>query len=82
MLPMVYVAVFLLSLISGLTTLIGIALALLFKESVKKVVIGIGFSAGIMLLISFFDLIPESVDAAGIVNSLARAVDGNLDPLL
>jgi ZIP family zinc transporter len=58
-----------LSLLSGLTTLIGIALALLFKESVKKVVIGIGFSAGIMLLISFLDLIPESVNATGIVNS-------------
>jgi len=78
MLPMVYVAVFLLSLLSGLTTLIGIALALLFKESVKKVVIGIGFSAGIMLLISFFDLIPESVDAAGIVNSLVFVLLGVL----
>jgi len=69
MLPIVYISVFLLSLLSVLTTLIGVALALLFKESVKKIVIGIGFSAGIMLLISFLDLIPESLDAAGIVNS-------------
>ena len=78
MLPMVYVAMSLLSLLSGLTTLIGNALALLFKESVKKVVIGIGFSAGIMLLISFFDLIPESVDAARIVNSLVFVLLGVL----
>jgi zinc transporter ZupT len=53
-------AVILLAFLSGLTILIGVALAFYFKRSVKGIVIGIGFSAGIMMLISFFELIPES----------------------
>lgn len=69
MLPIVFIAVLLLSLLSGLTTLIGVALALRFKRNVKGIITGIGFSAGIMLLISFFDLIPESINSTGIVNS-------------
>jgi ZIP family zinc transporter len=68
MLPIVFIAVLLFSLLSGLTTLIGVALALRFKRNVKGIVIGIGFSAGTMLLISYFDLIPNSINSTGTVN--------------
>ncbi len=70
MLSTTYIAILILALLSGLTTLIGVALAIYFKKNIKFLVIGIGFSAGIMLLISFFELIPESVKAAGIVKTL------------
>lgn len=78
MLPAPYVAVILLAFLSGLTTLIGAALALYFKKSIKGIVIGIGFSAGIMLLISFFELIPESIGSAGIINTIITAAFGIL----
>ncbi|AEA46344.1 ZIP family metal transporter [Archaeoglobus veneficus] len=67
MIPATYIAVLLLALLSGLTTLIGVALAIYFKKSIKGIVVGVGFSTGIMLLISFFELIPESIGAAGIL---------------
>lgn len=70
MLSATYIVVILLAFLSVLTTLIGVALAFYFKRSVKGIVIGIGFSAGIMMLISFFELIPESVGAAGILKPL------------
>jgi len=76
MLSIVQVAVFLLSFLSGFTTLIGVALALHFRESVKGIVTGIGFSAGIMLLISFFELIPESMSAAGITSTITSTLFG------
>jgi ZIP family zinc transporter len=44
-------------------------LAIIFKKTVKGIAIGIGFSAGIMLLISFFELIPESTGSAGILQT-------------
>ena len=67
----VYSAVFLLAFMSGSTTLIGVALALRFRKSVKGMVIGIGFSSGIMLLIAIFELIPQSLNAMGTVNTVA-----------
>ena len=66
----VYIAVFLLAFMSGSTTLIGVWLALHFKKSVKGIVIGIGFSSGIMFLISFFELIPQSLSETGVQNTL------------
>ncbi|SRR4030042_714348 len=70
MLPTTYLAVLFLAFLSGLTTLIGVALAIKFGECKKGMIIGLGFAAGIMLLISFFELIPESFDAAGAQSSL------------
>lgn len=70
MLPITYLAVLLLALLSGLTTLIGAALAIKFGGCAKGVIIGLGFAAGIMLLISFFELIPESLGTAGTQRSL------------
>jgi ZIP family zinc transporter len=76
MLPTTYIAVLLLAFLSGLTTLIGVSLALYFRKSIKGIVIGIGFSSGIMLLISFFELIPESVGTAGIPKTLIAVLLG------
>ncbi len=70
MLSTTYIAVILLASLSIISTIIGVALAFYFKKSIKGIVIGIGFSAGIMLLISFFELIPESAIAAGISKTL------------
>jgi len=76
MLPSTYVAVILLAFLSGATTLIGVLLALWFKKSVKAIVIGIGFSAGIMLAISFFELVPEAVFATGKVSAVFALILG------
>jgi ZIP family zinc transporter len=82
MLPETYVSVILLSIVSGSTTVIGVALALWFKKSVKLVVAGIGFSAGIMLAISFLELIPESIFATGKYSALFALVLGFLTLLV
>lgn len=60
-----YTAVILLSLISCLTTSMGVALALRLRENPKAIAAGIGFSAGIMVLISALELIPEAIAAMG-----------------
>lgn len=73
-----YLIIILLALISGLTTLIGVVLAYLFKKDIKAIVIGLGFSAGIMLLISFFELIPESINQIGAIKTLITVFFGAL----
>ena len=78
MLSTTYIAVILLASLSIISTIIGVALAFYFKKSVKGIVIGIGFSAGIMLLISFFELLPESVKVTGILKTLIALVLGIL----
>jgi len=80
MLSTTYIAIILLASLSIISTIIGVALAFHFKKSIKRIVIGIGFSAGIMLLISFsfFELIPESVVAAGIFKTLIALLLGIL----
>lgn len=72
-----YVAIFSLALLSGMSTLIGVALAILLKRNLKAIIVSIGFAAGIMLLISFFELIPESIRVGG-VNSLISLALGLL----
>jgi ZIP family zinc transporter len=64
MLSSTYLAIILLSFLSGLTSLIGVVLAFFFKGSDKKIAVGIGFSVGIMLILSFFELLPEALAAA------------------
>lgn len=73
-----YLIVILLAFISGITTLIGVGLAIIFKKNIKGIVVGIGFSAGIMLLISFFELIPESIKMTGINKTLISLLSGIL----
>ncbi len=62
-----YLIVMSLALISGLTTLIGVLLALAFGRKPALVAVGIGFSAGIMLLVSALELLPEAYQASGLV---------------
>jgi ZIP family zinc transporter len=78
MIPTEYFAVILLSFLSVITTVIGVALAIIFKKGLNAISIGIGFSAGIMLLISFFELIPESVIEAGVTETLISVFLGVL----
>ncbi len=61
-----YIAVLLLAFLSVFTTLVGVALAIYIGKNERLVSAGIGFSAGIMLLLSFFELIPEAVSEGGI----------------
>jgi ZIP family zinc transporter len=60
-----YVAILILALLSGLSTLIGAAIAVCLGSNKKAIAGGLGFAAGIMLWISFFELVPESFLAAG-----------------
>lgn len=76
MLSTTYIAVILLSLLSGATSLIGVFLALYFKKSNKAVVVGIGFSAGIMLAISFLELLPEAIKVKGVFPALLALISG------
>lgn len=70
-----------LAVISGLTTLIGVSLALVFGHNPILLAAGIGFSAGIMLLVSALELLPEAyavsdlatVSVAGVVGALSLA---------
>jgi ZIP family zinc transporter len=59
------IAILLLSLLSVFTTLAGVLLALAISENAKAIAAGIGFSTGIMILVSVFELIPESHHGIG-----------------
>jgi ZIP family zinc transporter len=73
-----YFAVISLSLLSVFTTLAGVALALRVRESRRGIAGGIGFAAGIMLLISFLELIPEAAAEGGWCATLITAGLGAL----
>jgi zinc transporter, ZIP family len=52
---------FLLSFLAGLSSLLGACFVFAFKGlPLKRVALGLGFSAGIMIYLSFFELLPES----------------------
>lgn len=72
----IWLAVMLLALLSGVTTFIGVGLALWLGGSARGISAGIGFSAGIMILISILELIPESAGDVGLPASLATAALG------
>ncbi len=72
----IYVPVLLLSLLSCLTTAAGVALALLLREHRGAIAAGIGFSVGIMVLISTVELLPEAATALGIGATAASAALG------
>lgn len=54
----------------------GVALALALRESVRGIAAGIGFSTGIMVLISTIELLPESIGDIGLGSSLLTAALG------
>jgi len=69
-------AVLLLSLMSLLTTWLGVALAIRLRENTRALAAGIGFSAGIMVLVSGWELIPEAVSAMGAGKTLGSVAAG------
>lgn len=71
-----YSAVLLLSLLSVLTTALGVALALTLRENRRAIAAGMGFSVGIMVLISLLELIPEATAAMGLGATLANTALG------
>jgi ZIP family zinc transporter len=73
-----YAAVVLLSLLSCLTTALGVALALAVRENARLLAAGIGFSVGIMVLISVLELGPESIASVGVAATLVTAAAGML----
>jgi ZIP family zinc transporter len=73
-----YLAVLFLALLSGMTTLIGVGLAVWLGKNEKGIALGIGFSAGIMLLISMFELLPEAIHAEGLQTTVYALLSGVL----
>jgi len=73
-----YLAILLLAFLSVFTTLLGVALAIFVGKNERAIALGIGFSAGIMLLISFFELIPEAMGEAGIGTTSTAFILGML----
>jgi ZIP family zinc transporter len=71
-----YTAVLLLSLLSVLTTALGVALALKLRENRRAIAAGMGFSVGIMVLISLLELIPEATAAMDLGATLTSAALG------
>jgi len=72
-----YIAV-LLAFLSVLTTLLGVTLAIYIGKNERAIATGIGFSAGIMLLISFFELIPEAIDDTNVAITSIACISGVL----
>jgi ZIP family zinc transporter len=68
-----YRTVFLLSLLSSVTTCLGVALAMVLRENTRAIAMGFGFSVGIMILIPLLDLLPESIAIMGVAGALATA---------
>ena len=69
-------AVIVLSLLSCLTVGLGVALALRLRENARAIAAGIGFSAGLMILISGWELMPEAMAAVGLGATLGSALAG------
>ena len=74
----VHAAVILLSLLSVITTSLGVALAISLRENTQAVAAGLGFSVGIMILISVLELLPESSTTLGLVAALGSAAIGSV----
>ena len=72
------IAVILLSLLSVLTTALGVFLAFAIRGNTKAIAAGIGFSTGIMVLVSVFELIPEAWATIGPTSTLMAAGLGAL----
>jgi ZIP family zinc transporter len=72
----IWLAVILLALLSVITTFAGVGLALWVGSSARGIATGMGFSAGIMILISSRELIPESVSEVGTLASLVTVALG------
>jgi len=72
----VVAAVLLLSALSFGTTALGFALALWVRSAERAIAAGIGFSVGIMILISLLELLPEAISAVALAPALSVAALG------
>lgn len=70
------VFILLLSSLSVLTTWIGVWPATRLRENTRTIATGIGFSTGIMLLVSLLELLPEARDAVGLGRTLLSFIPG------
>ena len=60
-LPQNFVPAMLMTLFAGLTTAVGGAIAFMVKkDNLRALSVGLGFSAGVMIFLSFTDIIPEA----------------------
>jgi ZIP family zinc transporter len=64
--------------LSGLTTIIGVWLAVYVSRRARWIAAGIGFSVGIMLLIALLELIPQSLTIADPASAVGAALLGAL----
>ena len=71
-------AILLLGFLSGMTTLIGVMLAIYSSRTPKAITFGIGFSTGIMLLVSFLELIPAAIETSNMSETLVALGFGML----
>jgi ZIP family zinc transporter len=71
-----HTAVILLSLLSVVTTALGVVLALWLRESARTIAAGIGFSTGVMVLIAVLELVPEATAALGLGATLGSTSVG------
>jgi ZIP family zinc transporter len=71
-----HAAVILLALLSCLTTAMGVALAIALREHTRAIAVGIGFSAGMMILIAALDLVPQSMADMGAGSTVAATALG------
>jgi ZIP family zinc transporter len=68
--PPSYMAVFLLSLLSCATTCAGVWLAAVIGDNARAIAMGIGFSTGLMLVVSALELVPETYVDIGAIGAL------------
>lgn len=73
-----FTAVLFLSFLSCLTTGLGVILALWLRRNERAVATGIGFSSGIMCLISVLELIPEASMDIGLRKAMIAAFSGSI----
>lgn len=71
-----YSVILLLAFISGITTLIGVILAIHTARKPKSIAFGMGFSTGIMLLIALVELLPAAMTSSGSVQAMLGFVVG------
>ncbi|MFX0195256.1 MAG: zinc transporter ZupT [Candidatus Hodarchaeota archaeon] len=70
--PNQFLIALLLSSIAGFSTTIGAIFACLIKRpSVRMLSLGLGFSAGVMLNVSFLQMLPEALELAGLLSTYA-----------
>jgi ZIP family zinc transporter len=73
-----YYIVGLLAVLSGMTTIIGVALAIHLTRSPRSIAFGIGFSTGIMLLISCLELVPAAIAESNAKQTFIALIAGIL----